>query len=267
MNIGALIPIRLRSERLPNKALMEIGGRPVFHHLLDRVCACKHIKTKQSVIVCTTDDPSDDPLVQSIENYGCSVFRGDKNDIIKRFYSAMEAFDLDYVVQVDGDDPLTATEYMDITMDVLLADTSLDIVTVDGLPLGCASKSFSRRAIKKVFGAYLSKENDTGFIYFFTKTGLCNHHIVRCKNPHHQHPNARLTLDYPEDFELFTKIFDGAKRSGHKLNHEGVVKYLNEHKDLCDINSYLDERYLQRTIQKANLQYLSSVGHAETIKV
>ena len=48
---------------------------------------------------------------------------------------------------------------------------------------------------------------------------------------------------------------------------EGVVKYLNEHKALCNINSYLEERYLQRTIQKANLQYVSSVGYTESIKV
>ena len=190
-----------------------------------------------------------------------------KTDIIKRFYSAMEAFDLEYVVQVDGDDPLTATEYMDITMDVLLADTSLDIVTVDGLPLGCASKSFSRRAIEKVFGAYLTKENDTGFIYFFTKTGLCNHQIVRCKI----HIISIQTRGSPsiilKILSYLPRYLMEPKKSGQKLNHEGVVKYLTEHKDLCDINSYLEERYLQRTVQKANLQYVSPVGYAETIKV
>ena len=110
------------------------------------------------------------------------------------------------MLYVDGDDPLTATEYMDITMDVLLADTSLDIVTVDGLL--SLRLEFSRRAIEG-FGAYLTKENDTGFIYFFTKTA-CNHQIVRCKttssaSKREAHP--RLS----EDFELFTKIFDGAK--------------------------------------------------------
>ena len=149
MNIGALIPIRLKSERLPNKALLDIAGKPACYHLLDRVCDCKFIKTKRHVVVCTTTDNSDDALVEAIETYGCSVFRGDENDIIKRFRDAMESFQFDYVVQADGDDPVSATEYMDITMEELLANSERDIVTVEGLPLGCATKSFSRKAIDK----------------------------------------------------------------------------------------------------------------------
>ena len=37
--IGALIPVRLASERLPGKALLPLGGRPVIAHLLERVFA------------------------------------------------------------------------------------------------------------------------------------------------------------------------------------------------------------------------------------
>ena len=206
MNIGALIPIRLRSERLPGKALLDLCGKPVCYHLLDRVVACRYIENPKNVVVCTTEDPSDDPLVAAVEKYGCSVFRGAQDDIIARFAGAMDAFNFDYVVQADGDDPLSATEYMDITMEKLLADSTLDIVTVDGLPLGCATKSFSKKAMQKVLNFYATEKNDTGFIYYFTKTGLCEHKIITCDNPSHIHPTARLTLDYKADFELFEKI-------------------------------------------------------------
>ena len=40
MKIGALIPARLSSERLPGKALAQICDRPMIAHLLDRVAAC-----------------------------------------------------------------------------------------------------------------------------------------------------------------------------------------------------------------------------------
>ena len=138
MKIGALIPIRLASERLPGKALKDIVGRPVVHHLLDRVAACRHIADPRNVVVCTTTEPSDDALVPAVESYGCSVFRGSVDDIIRRFGDAMAAHGFDAVIQADGDDPLSATEYMDLTMDRLLADPAIDIVTVKGVPLGTA---------------------------------------------------------------------------------------------------------------------------------
>ncbi len=267
MNIGALIPIRLKSERLPNKALLDIAGKPACYHLLDRVCSCKFIPSKRAVVVCTTNDNSDDALVEAIEDYGCSVFRGDENDIIKRFRDAMESFQLDYVVQADGDDPLSATEYMDITMEELLANSDIDIVTVDGLPLGCATKSFSKTAVDKVFASYVTKENDTGFIYFFTKTDICNHHVVQCKDPRHQHSKARLTLDYNEDLDLFNKIFEGVKSDCGLPSLAEIVSYLKSREELCEINGFLEKTYNQRTLQKAKLKYQSASGVSKSIDV
>ncbi len=79
--IGALIPVRLASERLPGKALKLIAGKPVIHHLLDRVFACRYVEPG-NVVVCTTEDRSDDPLVAAVEGYGASVFRGAADDVI-----------------------------------------------------------------------------------------------------------------------------------------------------------------------------------------
>ena len=63
MRIGALIPVRLSSERLPGKALMEFSGRPVLWHLLDRVAASRFVDV-QDIVVCTTLDSDDDPLAE-----------------------------------------------------------------------------------------------------------------------------------------------------------------------------------------------------------
>ena len=267
MNIGALIPIRLRSERLPGKALLDLCGKPVCYHLLDRVVACRYIENPKNVVVCTTEDPSDDPLVAAVEKYGCSVFRGAQDDIIARFAGAMDAFNFDYVVQADGDDPLSATEYMDITMEKLLADSTLDIVTVDGLPLGCATKSFSKKAMQKVLNFYATEKNDTGFIYYFTKTGLCEHKIITCDNPSHIHPTARLTLDYKADFELFEKIFTHLYSSKNKRTLEDVVAYLNQHPEFIQINKFVEDEYWERTSEKAQLKYRNEHNISMNIEV
>lgn len=263
--LGALIPIRLASERLPGKALMRICGRPVVWHLLDRVCASRHISTKEDVVVCTTGEPSDLPLVESVEQYGCSVFRGATDDIIKRFADALDHFGFDAVMQIDGDDPLTDTEYMDRTMDSLLADPSRGIVVSQGLPLGINSKSFTRAAMATVLSRYRSDKNDTGFIYYFTKTGLFKTGVVHPEAPDHILDTARLTLDYPEDFEVFSRIFEALYRPGEVFGVDEFIPFLKAHPDVLEINSQLEEEYWQRTREQSTLKFETTTGTLETI--
>ena len=256
---GALIPVRLASERLPGKALKEIAGKPVIHHLLDRVFACHHVAPKDAV-VCTTDEPSDDPLVEAVEGYGASVFRGARDDIIGRFDAAMAYHGFDAVVQIDGDDPLSATEYMDLTMQTLLDDPSVGIVTCAGLPLGTAVKSFTRDSMDTVLAHYRTTKNDTGFIYYFTKTGLCAHKEIAPASLDHVHETARLTLDYPEDLDLFQKIFEAFRTHDMLPGLAEIVAWLNEHPDVVQGNLHLNEQYWQRTIDLVKLDFVDLDG-------
>jgi len=265
--IGALIPVRLSSERLPGKALMKIHSKPVIGYLLDRVFACKYIKP-QNVIVCTTEDPADAPLIAEVENYGAKIYRGARDDIIRRFHDTIEFHGFDAVIQVDGDDPLSATEYMDLTMDRLLSDPELDIVTCERLPLGTGVKSFTRKAMQKVFTHYKTTQNDTGFIYFFTKSGLCRQAVVEPISPSHVHKKARLTLDYQADFEVFSKIFEALEGDGNTACHDAVVAYLNAHPELVEHNCHVEQEYWQRTIDKAgDMEFIDETGNTRQLKL
>ena len=266
MKIGALIPIRLASERLPNKAIREICGKPIVCHLLDRVFASKYIE-KKNAVVCTTKEESDDRLADIVESYGASVFRGSTNDIIKRFYDAIVEYDFSAVIQVDGDDILCDPLYMDLTMDKLLRDSTLGIVTCEGLPLGIASKSFTRAAMEIVYHQYQTQNNDTGFIYFFTKAGLCKKDVVHPLKKEHVLDEARLTLDYDEDLELFTRIYESLYQKGHVFSLEEALNVLRNNPEWMKINSVLNEEYWERTREKARLEYVGINGEVESIKI
>lgn len=266
MKTGALIPIRLASERLRGKALKEICGRPVVHHLLDRVAACRYVG-RGNAVVCTTEDASDDPLAAAVEAYGARVFRGSRDDLIQRFRDAIAAFGFDAVVQVDGDDPLTDADYMDRTMDRLLADPQLGIVWSEGLPLGVNCKSFTRAAMERVYAHYRQGQNDTGFIYFFTKTGLLKTDVVKPASPEHILDGVRLTLDYDVDFEVLQRIFEALYRPGEVFGLAEAVRWLKAHPEVAEINANLDEEYWARTREKAQLQYRDAAGELRRIPV
>lgn len=266
MKIGALIPVRLASERLPGKALKDICGRPAVHHLLDRVAACRYVADPKDIVVCTTTESSDDRLVDAVEEFGCSHFRGPVDDIIRRIGNAMELHRFDAVVHAFGDNPLSATEYMDSTMERILTDPSIDVATISGLPLGVATQSFTAGAMRKVLGAYRTERNDTGFMYFFTRSGICRQVQIEAANPAHRHPSARLTLDYDSDLALFRAIFAALYKPGEIFTLADTIAYLNSHPEITASNLAVQDEYWRRTVAKVQLQYRDADGQSRSIE-
>ncbi len=265
MRIGALIPVRLSSERLPGKALMKLGNGCVIDQILLRAEACDHIKDKADIVVCTTGAAADDPLVNHVTAAGYSVFRGHTDDIIRRFGDAMAHFSFDAVVQIDGDDPFSATEYMNATMDAVIADQHLDIAIVNGLPLGVAVKSFTRAAMEKVLAQYQTARNDTGFIYFFTKSGICTVRELDPISDDHVHETVRLTLDYPDDLKMMNALIDACPDQ-QPVSLSELVQVVYDNPGLVDVNRYVEEEYWQRTADKVHLEYRDASGEVQTIK-
>jgi spore coat polysaccharide biosynthesis protein SpsF (cytidylyltransferase family) len=256
MRIGALIPIRLASERLPGKALMPIGGRPAVQHLLERCFASRHLQPDR-VVVCTTEETTDDRLVPVVESTGARVFRGSRDDIIDRFHAAVVANGFDAVIQVDGDDPFADTGYMDRCVDRLLGDDSLDLVLSTGLPLGVNSKAIRARAIARIREHRVTEKNDHGFILFFTATGLCTTAVIRPVSPAHEHATARITLDYEDDLRFFNALHEAIPPLGRPFGVEEIVAALRARPSLVDINAHLSDEYWNRSRALLNLQYRS----------
>ena len=263
--IGALIPIRLASERLPKKAIKEICGKPVVYHLLDRVFDSNYL-SKENVIVCTTKEMSDNCLVEIVKNYGAQIFRGSTNDIIKRFYDAMVKYGFDYVIQIDGDDITAEPIYMDLTMKELLSDDSLDVVSVEGLPLGIATKSFSMKAMEKVYQKYKTINNDTGFASYFTNTDFCNCKVIGPIYDDHKYDNVRLTLDYEDDFEFFRAIFNELYKEGEIFHLYDILNLIKRKPELTKINIFLNKKYMHRWNQKSKLMYSDKFGNIQKVK-
>jgi spore coat polysaccharide biosynthesis protein SpsF len=253
--IGALIPIRLASSRLSGKALRPILGRPAVHHLLDRCMASRYLMP-ENVIVCTTIDAEDDALVPVVEARGARVFRGSRDDLVDRLYHAAAAHGLDVIAQVDGDDICTDTFYMDLCIERLLADSSLDVAYGDGLPLGAAARVVRTGGFKKVFEAYKPGKNDTGFMYYFTRSGLFRVETVTPVSPKHTHSTLRLTLDYDEDLAFFTAIFEALYQPGRVFGIEDIVALVQRRPELLTINAGLDEKYWERTKELVNEESL-----------
>jgi spore coat polysaccharide biosynthesis protein SpsF len=76
LKTGFLITARLKSTRLPLKLLQPVENRPIFSHMLDRLKLAKRV---DQIIVCTSTNPQDDPLIELAEAEGVESFRGEED--------------------------------------------------------------------------------------------------------------------------------------------------------------------------------------------
>ena len=122
MKIIGLIPARLKSTRLPEKALADICGLPMVVHTYLRSC---HAKLLDDVYVVT-----DSPLIRDeVLSYGGKVLlsKREHNCGTNRIAEIAEEMDCDIVVNIQGDEPLVNPVHIDEVIKPLLLDPSIKV--------------------------------------------------------------------------------------------------------------------------------------------
>ncbi|MCB0344575.1 MAG: glycosyltransferase family protein [Bdellovibrionales bacterium] len=121
MNIIAIVQARLGSTRLPRKVLADLAGRPLIHHVFERVSASSKVTGS---ILATTDAPEDDELSNwALENQ-LLVFRGSQEDVLERFYYAALASNADIIVRITADDAFKDPQVIDSVVSALLSNSA-----------------------------------------------------------------------------------------------------------------------------------------------
>ena len=103
MRSVASIEARMTSSRLPGKVLMDIAGKPMLQHVIERTMRSRSVET---VVVATTTNGDDDPIIDLATALGARSFRGSEDDVLGRVVAAVAAEGAEVVIKVTGDMPL-----------------------------------------------------------------------------------------------------------------------------------------------------------------
>jgi spore coat polysaccharide biosynthesis protein SpsF len=101
--IAAVIQARMTSSRLPGKVLADVAGRPSLQWMLERVSRTPGLDT---IVVATTVNTEDDPVVELCTKLGVTVHRGDEHNVLQRFYDAAALVGADTVIRLTADCPM-----------------------------------------------------------------------------------------------------------------------------------------------------------------
>ncbi len=244
MNTAIFVPVRLSSTRLPSKGLLNLHGKPCLQLLIERLKRAKNIDL---IILCTTKEASDDNLVDFAKKNGIKWYRGKTSDIIDRYYHAAKEFNVDTIINVDGDDIFCEPSFIERTAKEMM-NSDIDFIIWKDLPLGSTPLGVKVEALTKVWKLKETEDTETGWARFFTDTGLFNFKILTSENPTIQDSSIRLTLDYPEDFKLLEKIYENLEEP---FSLEDIVNLLRRNPELRKINDNLHDVYMKNFKEKS----------------
>jgi len=121
----AIIPARYASTRLPGKPLLEIAGRAMILHVLERALAARNVAR---AIVATDDERVLD--VVRFAGFEAVMTRSDHASGSDRLAEVAATLnDADVIVNLQGDEPLVSPKTIERAVDELLRDETAQVIT------------------------------------------------------------------------------------------------------------------------------------------
>ena len=222
MSNVAILQARMSSSRLPGKVMQEINGRPMISIQIERILK----SNVDSLILATSQDPTDDELANHVGSLGVQVFRGSLTDVHSRFLNLIASTNHDYFIRLTGDCPLVMSDLIDemlVEFDTnpcdYLSNTNPPTFP-DGLDIEIVSiKAF--REMSKLELSELEKEHVTLGLY--SRPELFKIRNFRSLT---DYSHYRWTVDYPEDFEFIRNLYDHFRENEINVGMTEIIDYL-----------------------------------------
>ncbi|HHV28939.1 cytidylyltransferase domain-containing protein [Acetivibrio mesophilus] len=245
MKIGAIVQTRMGSTRLPGKVMLDLCGKPVIDHVIDRL---KQSKLLNEIIIATTALEADRVIVDQAKKNKVKWFCGSEDDVLSRYYYAAKENNLDTVVRITSDCPLIDPVLLDkivefyISNNYTLVTNAGNNLTQRTFPRGLDVEVFSFRVLEDAFyNATKSHQREHVTPYMYESYGK---DIYYYKNDM-DYSNLRWTLDTNEDFELIAIVYDKLyDRYDGKFGFEEVLDLMKMNPELCRINANVEQKKL-----------------------
>ena len=233
LNLKSIITlaVRMKSSRLPRKALAVVEDQTVIEHLIDRMQLCK---VPSDLILCTSTHPDDAVLIDIAKKKGIKYFAGSEDDVMDRYIKAALPEKADIIVRVTGDNIFTDPEFLDETIKFHIKN-NLDYSLQEGLPIGCISEVITLHNLIKAHEATLDPENTEYMTYYLRNEDYFKGNSLKVSSEFN-FPNYRLTIDNPEDLQLIQEIFKELYVPGKVIPLRDILNLLNKKPELLNIN-------------------------------
>ena len=247
--VVVIVQCRIRSHRLPSKALLHLTEKKnILQFLLARL---KLIKNADEIVVTTGNSKVNDPIEKFARQENIVVFRGDENNVIKRFYDASLKTQADIIVRVTADNPLSDPFLIDKCISIFKKKKLEHLSCFDKnlLPYGVGCNIFSKEVLKYTFSKVKSKFNKEHIEPFMIKSKrIPTFHYSDTKINNNR---LRLSIDYENDYDYVAGITNYLfKKKGINFSTKDILTLVEKPRILIFANGRLGFEGLQFLLKR-----------------
>jgi spore coat polysaccharide biosynthesis protein SpsF len=233
------------STRLPGKVLADIAGRPMLARVVERLARAASVN---DVVIATTPNDQDLPIVELAESMGIQSCIGDEEDVLARYLTAAEQTGADIVVRVTSDCPLLDPVLVDETVKLYFDEKAGYAANccVDYLfPRGSEVEVFSTEALGQIdFLAREPFERAHVTPYFYRHPETFKIAFLEAQGPYRR-PDLRVCVDTQEDLDLVRAIYDRLDAEPNDFSILDVIELMDREPALKAINAHIHQKKLQ----------------------
>lgn len=226
-SIGVIILSRYSSSRLPGKALIEIMDKPVLQYIFERV---SQVFTKDQIVIATSQEKTDDPIIDFAHRNQISTFRGSLENVAERFYLAAKLQNWDYAIRINGDNIFVDTTILGRMSKIAMQENFDFISNVKGrtFPKGMSIEIVKLRHFEKLMPKINAwdkyKEHVTLFLYEHENLGDY-FFFYNTETP--DVAGIQLALDTPADLQRSKDLIEHFDKPHYNYNLPEIVQLLN----------------------------------------
>jgi spore coat polysaccharide biosynthesis protein SpsF len=232
-----VVQARMTSTRLPGKVLMDLDGKPLLERQLARLARCEHA---DEIVIATTVNGADDPLVALARRLGLRWHRGSEDDVLRRYADAAREADADLVVRVTSDCPLIDPGETDAVIAALQqrrasADYASN-VQERRLPRGLDTEALWRDVLERADRLATSasaREHVTSFVHAERPDLFLLHSVPGSVDA----GDLRWTVDTAEDLAMVRRLWTELELSDRIVAPADVVAHVRAHPEIAAINA------------------------------
>lgn len=225
------------SSRLPGKIL-----KPFYREntLIDIILRNLHRVHDAKIIVATSTNENNDPLVSFLRSRDELVFRGSENDVLDRFIMAAESNNVEGIVRICSDNPFLDWRSVEELFDKAeKSDADYIGFRVNNTPsilthFGFWGEYVSLCALKHVAASTSSSspahEHVTYHVYNHPEEYNCE--WIDCPDFLNGRNDIRLTIDTEEDLDNAIKVYSALESKNPDFSLKDVVVFLDEHESI-----------------------------------
>jgi spore coat polysaccharide biosynthesis protein SpsF len=218
----------MTSTRLPGKVLADLEGRPVLERELRRLAR----SGVDEVVVATTENLEDDPVVELASACSVRCVRGSEHDVLSRYVLAAHATGADVIVRVTADCPLLDPEVVDRVLGALGDADYASNVLERTFPRGLDVEALSRGALERVAELATSAEARE-HVTWFVREERPDLFDARSVLDDEDNSDLQWTIDTAADLERMRTLYRELDLDGDDVPYREIVAAVRERPELA----------------------------------